>query len=95
MEFFRIIAIIEPNENTTYPANQKIQLKISNLGIFPLQKIDIYINDVYMGSSNYPFYFSFIPSELENLQDMNKIKIISYDSIYNHGETTMEFKVQN
>ena len=88
------VSIIEPNEDTTYPTDQKIQVKITNLGSFPLQKIDIYINDVYVGSSNYPFYFSFIPSDLDNLQDLNTIKIVSYDTVYNRGETTSTFKVE-
>ncbi|MEJ0001721.1 MAG: penicillin-binding transpeptidase domain-containing protein [bacterium] len=87
------VSIIEPNAGKTYAPDEKIELKISNMGSFALKKIDVYINDVYLGSSDYPFYFSFIPSELDNLQATNTIKIVSYDSAYNHGETTSAFKV--
>ncbi|MEI7765781.1 MAG: hypothetical protein WCI93_04350, partial [bacterium] len=61
---------------------------------YPLQKIDIFINDVYLGTSKPPFNFSFTPSELINLRDLNDIKLISYDSTYNNSETNSTFRVQ-
>ena len=87
------ITIIEPNTQTNYSPNQKINLKISNSGPYSLQKIEIFINDSYMGSSQYPFTFSFTPSSLENLQEENEIKIIAYDTIYNKSETIQIFKI--
>ena len=87
------ISIIQPNQNTIYLPNQKIQLQISDSGKFPLKKIEIFINDVYLGNSEFPFNFSFIPLELDNLRENNEIKIISYDSVYNRGENTASFKV--
>ncbi|MFZ2072557.1 MAG: penicillin-binding transpeptidase domain-containing protein, partial [Minisyncoccia bacterium] len=88
------ISIVEPNTINTYSPDQKIQLKISSVGRFPLQKIDIFVNDVYLGTSNFPFNFSFIPSDLENLMAENQIKIISYDSAYNRSEASSVFRVQ-
>ena len=89
------VLIIEPNTSTNYLPDQKIQLKISSTGRFPLQKIDIFVNDVYLGTSNSPFNFSFIPSDLDNLKNENEIKIISYDTAYNRGENTSIFMVQD
>ncbi len=88
------VSITEPDPNIIYDANQKIQLKIVSYGIFPLQKIDIFINDVYLETSKPPFNFSFTPSELTNLEDLNNLKIISYDSAYNSAETDSIFRVQ-
>lgn len=88
------VSIIEPNINTIYSPNQKINLKISSYGYYPLTKIDVFVNDMYLGTSSAPFIFSFTPSELENLQSENEIKIISYDSIYNSNTTTLIFKVK-
>jgi len=87
------VLIIDPNINTNYLANQKIQLQIKNSGLFPLQKIDIFINDIFISSATAPFNFSFIPSDLENLKDQNEIKIISYDTAYNRSETISFFNV--
>jgi len=89
-----IITIIEPNINTTYSPDQKINLKISSSGIYPLLKIDAFINDTYLETLRAPFVFSFTPSKLENLQIENELKIIAYDNVYNSSETTLIFKVQ-
>ncbi len=89
-----IVEILEPNENTIYLPSQKIKLKTSNIGRFPLEKMDIFINGVYLGTSEYPFDFSFIPEELDILTGENEIKIISYDSVYNRGEVSSVFKVK-
>ena len=89
-----IISITEPNTYTTYNSNQKIQLKISNTGLLPLQKIDIFINETYVGTSKPPFNFSFTPSEITNLSAVNTLKLISYDSAYNSSETTSTFSVE-
>lgn len=88
------VSIIEPNNSTTYLPDQKISLKISSAGAFPLQKIDIFINGVYLETDQPPFNFSFIPSNLENLQNENEIRLVFYDTAYNQGETDLVFKVQ-
>jgi membrane peptidoglycan carboxypeptidase len=88
-----IVSIISPDSTTVYPSNQKINLKIQSSGVFPLQKIDIFINNIYLETSEPPFNFSFIPKNLDNLGDSNELKIISYDTMYNKSETDATFKV--
>ena len=88
------ILIIEPNNYATYLPNKKINLKISSLGPYPLLKLDVFVNDSYLGTSQPPFVFSFIPKELENLQTENELKIIARDNVYNSSETILIFKVQ-
>jgi penicillin-binding protein 1C len=89
-----VVTILEPNATDTYLPDQKINLRISSSGPFPLQKMDIFINDVYLQTIDAPFNFSFAPKELENLQSDNELKIISYDTAYNRGEASISFKVQ-
>jgi penicillin-binding protein 1C len=89
-----IVTILEPNTIKTYSQDEKIQLKISNSGRFPLQKIDIFINNVYLGTSQSPFGFSFVPKELDSLKEENEVKIISYDTVYNRAEVSSVFKVR-
>jgi len=88
-----IVSIIEPNTYTNYSLNQKINLKISSLGRYPLKKIDIFINDSYLGTYDFPTQFSFIPKDLEDLQAENELKIIVYDIFYNKSETNIMFRV--
>ncbi|MFA5840938.1 MAG: transglycosylase domain-containing protein [Candidatus Paceibacterota bacterium] len=87
------VTIIEPNSTTNYFLDQKINLKISNSGIYPLQKIDIFINDIYLETKEAPFNFSFTGREIENLQNINELKIISYDTVFNRGETKTNFTI--
>jgi membrane peptidoglycan carboxypeptidase len=87
-----VISIIEPNPNKVYTANQRIYLNISNTGYFPINKMDIFINDVYVGTTSNQS-FSFIPQELDNLRSQNDIKIISYDTVYNRAEVSSTFEV--
>jgi penicillin-binding protein 1C len=89
-----VISIIEPNNYTTYLPNQKINLKISSSGFYPLLKMDIFINNTYLGTASSTSGFSFIPKELEDLRAENELKIVAQDSIYNSSETTSMFKVQ-
>lgn len=89
-----VVSIVEPKSGNVYPLNQKIYLITSNSGLLPLQKIDIFINNVYMETIEPPFGYSFTPKDIENLQNDNELKLISYDTAYNKSETTMIFKVQ-
>jgi penicillin-binding protein 1C len=89
-----IISILEPNNNAFYSPDQKINLRISSSGRFPLQKMDIFINDIYLETINAPFNFSFFGKDLENLKDENELKIISYDTVFNRSETSTSFKMQ-
>ncbi|MEK7089067.1 MAG: transglycosylase domain-containing protein [Patescibacteria group bacterium] len=89
-----IISIIEPNTISIYSPDQKIQLQISSSGYFPLQKIDIFINNSFIDTIRAPFNFSFTPEELDNLKLENELKIISYDTVYNRAENVLIFKVK-
>jgi len=89
-----IISIIEPNSSVIYSPNQKINLKISSYGLYPLKKIDVFVNDLYLETVEMPFVFSFIPSQLENLQISNELKVVAYDSVYNKNEVNITFQVQ-
>lgn len=89
------ILIKEPNNTTVYKESDKIQLSLSNKGQYPLEKVEIFVNDIYLGTTESPFNFSFFPGDLENLRQENELKIIAYDKAYNRGEFITYFKVGN
>ncbi|MFH1201117.1 MAG: transglycosylase domain-containing protein [bacterium] len=88
------VSILEPNNATIYLLDQKINLKFLSTGVFPLQKVDIFINGVYLETKEIPFNFSFIPGELENIKSDNELKMIFYDIVYNKSETNSTFKIE-
>ena len=88
-----VVSILEPNEKTVYLKDQRIQLRVANSGYFPPQKMDIFINDTFIDTIRAPFVFSFVPSEIDNIQTENKLRLISYDSVYSRTENTLTFSV--
>ena len=88
-----IVTILEPNNTKIYSPDQTINFKINSAGIFPLKKIDVFMNDTYLETLEPPFNLSFTPREFENLQGSNELKIISYDTAYNRSQTSVVFKV--
>jgi len=93
-EFTPNITITNPISNTTYSKDGKITINTSYNSHFALSKIDIFINDTFVGSSKKaPFSFSFVPSSLDNIQSKNRLKIIGYDAVFNRGEVEMVFNV--
>jgi hypothetical protein len=87
------VSIIEPSPLINYLATQNISLKISSQGPYPLKRMDVFINDTFIETLEAPFTFYFSPKDLDNLKTKNEIKIISYDSVENRGETTSTFSV--
>jgi len=93
-EFAPIITIQNFNENTVYPQNQRITIQITSKGKFPLIKVDLFINNIYIDSSQKnPFMFSFVPNDIGNIQEINTLKIIGYDMVMNKGEKLVNLKV--
>ena len=87
------LTIEEPDSERFYGENEKINIRVSSHGSIPLDRIDVTINNTFAGSAKYPFVFSFIPSELEDLRDVNQIKVIGYDTAFNSVEVNTTFKV--
>jgi penicillin-binding protein 1C len=88
------VEILEPVEGAVYSPNDTINLRTSVSGTYPIQKMDIFINDIYLETINPPFNFSFSPKDIENLDKNNEIKIISYDSAFNRAESVAHFSVE-
>ncbi|MBP6883787.1 MAG: penicillin-binding protein [Candidatus Pacebacteria bacterium] len=88
------VSILEPNSSATYSPKQRINLKISNFSKFPIQKMEIFINDTYLGSTDKSLSFSFVPEELDSLKESNEIRVIVYDTVFNHAEVISNFKVK-
>lgn len=89
------VSITSPKNDVVYPQDQKITLRLANTSPFPLAKVEVFINGIYMDSLIPPFNFSFLPQNLENLEEVNEIKIIYYDTVYNRGEATTTLRITN
>ena len=88
------VSILEPNDKAIYDGVEKIEIKVQNQGPFPLKKMDVFVNDLYLGSTDESLKFAFIPDELDSLKKENELRIIFYDTIYNRGEVITSFEVK-
>lgn len=93
------LQIIEPRNDSIHRPEERVQLRIKTEGVskYTLQKIDVFINDKFVETLKYPFSFSFVPEEIEqiNTNEENELKLVYYDSAYNRGQTSMDFKIEN
>ncbi len=88
------INILNPNPQTNYSFEEKITIQTSISTTYPVSKVDFYINNNYIGSSSvHPFLFSFTPKEINSIQEKNTLKVVVIDSVFNKGEVTEEFTV--
>lgn len=93
-EFNPVITIQNFNEGEIFSRQQKITLQVSATGRYPLTKVDLFINNIYIGSSQTrPFGFSFVPDDIKTIQEANVIKIIGYDVVMSKGEKTFTLRV--
>jgi len=88
------IAILEPNNQKIYNQNERINIAIKNTSFYPLRKMDIFINGSYVDSvKREPFTYSFIPKEINQINEHNEIKIIVSDSVFNTSQVIDSFNV--
>jgi penicillin-binding protein 1A len=89
-----VVSIVSPNGILTYSPTQKIAVQVSSSGPYAITKMDIFVNDTYLGTSTGTSTFSFTPNQVGNIQTDNELKVIVYDTVYNSSEATASFKVQ-
>jgi 1A family penicillin-binding protein len=89
------LVILSPDTNEPLDLYQSISLQVKNSKNSLVKKINVFLNDRYIGSSNQtnPDVFTFIPSDTGYLEEggLNTIRIVGYDAVYNVGE--VEFDV--
>ncbi|MBI2045945.1 MAG: PBP1A family penicillin-binding protein [Parcubacteria group bacterium] len=88
------ITIVSPTQSILYPVGAKISVLLNKQLRFPLSSVDYFINDVYAGSvKKEPFIFSFIPDDIVDIKEINTLRVISTDSVFNKSSATQEFRV--
>lgn len=88
------IMIIEPNATTTYDRTQKLVIDTNIISAFPVERVDFFVNGVFLGSTHsLPYAFSFIPSEIQNINTVNELRINVYDSVGNKSEQVMQLNI--
>ena len=83
------------NADSIYPINIPIVVGISYTNKFPIKKVDYFINGIFIGSEkNYPFSITFQPYTIESINELNTIKAVIYDSVFNKGSVESQLQIQ-
>lgn len=86
--------ITSPDLTKYYEPSEKIVVVVNKQDGFPIKKVDIYINNNYIGSSN-SNSFSFIPNELEDMRNENSLRVVVYDTAFNNTEINSVLLIKN
>jgi penicillin-binding protein 1C len=79
------IIIMSPTVSNVHPKNKSILVKLENTGTFPLQKMDVFMNNVYIGTARGSSpTLSFIPNDIKGMKiGPNIIMVVATDFVYN------------
>jgi 1A family penicillin-binding protein len=81
-------------ENRTYNKNENIFIIINSTGRNPIKKIDIFVNNTYITSlKNYPYSTSFSLGNIDNLSNINTVRVIGVDILGNISEKSISLQM--
>ena len=95
-EYAPKISVTNFDSNKTYSLTTRINIGFqNNQSRFNLSKVDVFINDIFMGSvKSSPFNFSFTPNDVDNIKTENELKLVVYDTVKNKAEYTIPLKLE-
>ncbi len=93
-EYSPRFSIISPNNSLIYNKNNQINIFLNKTySKYPILKKEFYINGIFIGSSQANKPFSFIPKNISNIQNINTLKVVMFDSVYNKSTQSIQFKI--
>jgi len=91
---FPVLHINNLDSNKTYAPNDTIPLLITSSGKYSLTKAQIYINDQFVVElASQPLIYRFSPKDISSIQEINSVRVIGTDSVYNKAEVSAVLKV--
>ena len=88
------ITITSPATDATVDKKSRVTITLSATGKYPLKKSELYINSKYISSNtSAPGTLTFTPQDIDGIQSKNIIRVVSYDTISNRAEATIDLNV--
>jgi len=88
------ISIINPTKEMILDFNKSTEILVTVQGIFPIKKVEYYINNISVGESvNPPFSIQITPKNISSLLNTNTLRAVVYDSVYNNSQSEVVFSV--
>jgi len=91
------VAIISPAANQAFSRKDTIVVRIANTGPYPLQKMDVFLNNAFVGTANGASpTFSFSPEQVPGATSgANTLMAVGTDTIYDTGSATESITINN
>ena len=90
------ISITSPDLSMPLDASKRVIITITDVGKYPLQKTELYINGAYvLTNTTNPSVLSFTPQDVNSISEVNSLRIVAYDNVQNQGEASSTFTVVN
>lgn len=88
------VTIQNIDSSKKYNLNENVNLQVTSTGKYQLSKVSLYINNSFIETiERTPFIFRFTPKDLSQVEEMNEIRVVGYDSVLNRDEAITQFFV--
>lgn len=90
------IQIITPAQNTIIPQNSVLNVSIASTGIYPLKKMDVFLNNSFVGTANGPSPILSLPlDQIPNVSTgPNTLMVVGTDTVDTTGTTSETITIQ-
>lgn len=95
-EYAPEVKILSPETDKISKLDERISVKLGPASRFPLEQVDFYLNEIYLGSIKPPPYeFSFKPESFGFSGKDGTLKLIVYDNVRNKKEYSIPLWFEN
>src|SRR5690606_38630151 len=89
------ISLQDIDSDSAYDLNDTVTIGVSSSGRYSLLQASLYVNGVFIETRNsQPFLFRFSPRGVPNIREVNEVRVVGQDSIYNRAEATATLRVE-
>lgn len=88
-----VVQFVSPNTNETYSQDNQVTVSITSSGRYPLKKIDVYLNSMFIGTST-SGVLTFTPTDIPGiLPGENTLMVIATDTVGNTTTANQEIAI--
>ncbi len=89
-----VVSITSPAPNSVIDPNVQLSIQIQSVGQYQVKKTEVYLNGKYiLTNESNPLNISFVPADVGNLSLVNTISVTLYDTVYNKGHASVDFRI--
>ena len=89
------LTVSSPQESSPIEKDTKVTIHISSTGKYPLKKTELYINGKFISSNDKdPKMLNFVPEDITGIQTKNVVRVVSYDTVSNRAEASLDITIK-